>query len=312
MMAAESMDDAAVFTIDAWCQRMLREHAFDSGSLFDEELVSDEAEIMQHAVRDYWRQQVYPLRHEQFKLVRKIWPDVYALESQVQRLLSHAEQFAENATQSLSQFLTSITHEQAEIIAKVKPGWSEKVKLMAEWIAAKREENPKTFSGVKFKVATIDGLLASLQAWADNDDIFVPEQYQDIILKLSQKGIEGAFNKEFRETSIPEVFNAVAPLAEIFSQLEPVEYSLLRHAVAVIDLRIRHLKKNVRQFGFADMLQRLKQALQGENAEALRKRIVQQYPVALIDEFQDTSPDQYAIFDALYQVEKMILRRRYY
>ena len=40
--AAEAMDDAAVFTIDAWCQRMLREHAFDSGCLFDEELQADE------------------------------------------------------------------------------------------------------------------------------------------------------------------------------------------------------------------------------------------------------------------------------
>ena len=37
-LAAEAMDEAAVTTIDAWCQRMLREHAFDSGCLFDEEL----------------------------------------------------------------------------------------------------------------------------------------------------------------------------------------------------------------------------------------------------------------------------------
>jgi exodeoxyribonuclease V beta subunit len=41
-MAAEAMDDAAVHTIDAWCQRMLREHAFDSGCPFDEELAADE------------------------------------------------------------------------------------------------------------------------------------------------------------------------------------------------------------------------------------------------------------------------------
>ena len=34
----------------------------------------------------------------------------------------------------------------------------------------------------------------------------------------------------------------------------------------------------------------------------LQSRISMQYPVALIDEFQDTSPDQYAIFDALYKV----------
>src|SRR4051812_36380521 len=42
VLAAETMDEAAIFTIDAWCQRMLREHAFDSGSLFDEELLGDE------------------------------------------------------------------------------------------------------------------------------------------------------------------------------------------------------------------------------------------------------------------------------
>ena len=60
-MAAESMDDAAVHTIDAWCQRMLREHAFDSGCLFDEELQASEVALVAEAVRDYWRQQVYPL-----------------------------------------------------------------------------------------------------------------------------------------------------------------------------------------------------------------------------------------------------------
>ena len=61
MLAAETMDEAAIFTIDAWCQRMLREHAFDSGSLFDEELVSDEQALFEDAAHDYWRQQVYPL-----------------------------------------------------------------------------------------------------------------------------------------------------------------------------------------------------------------------------------------------------------
>ena len=33
-VAVQWMDEAAVSTIHGWCQRMLREHAFDSGSLF--------------------------------------------------------------------------------------------------------------------------------------------------------------------------------------------------------------------------------------------------------------------------------------
>ena len=40
-MAAELMDEAAISTIHAWCRRMLAEHAFDSGSLFQLELEKD-------------------------------------------------------------------------------------------------------------------------------------------------------------------------------------------------------------------------------------------------------------------------------
>ena len=45
-----AMDDAAVVTIDAWVQRMLREHAFDSGSLFDEELQPDDEAMRDEAI----------------------------------------------------------------------------------------------------------------------------------------------------------------------------------------------------------------------------------------------------------------------
>ena len=49
--AAEAMDDCAVFTIDAWCQRMLREHAFDSGCMFDEEMISSEEALRNDALQ---------------------------------------------------------------------------------------------------------------------------------------------------------------------------------------------------------------------------------------------------------------------
>ena len=41
-IAAQWMDQAAVSTIHSWCQRMLREHAFDSGSLFTQTLETDQ------------------------------------------------------------------------------------------------------------------------------------------------------------------------------------------------------------------------------------------------------------------------------
>ncbi|HAO01533.1 MAG TPA: hypothetical protein DCQ42_07345, partial [Halomonas sp.] len=58
---AEWMDEAAVSTIHSWCYRMLREHAFDSGSLFSLNLENDQQELEQEVVRDYWRTFYYPL-----------------------------------------------------------------------------------------------------------------------------------------------------------------------------------------------------------------------------------------------------------
>ncbi len=54
--------------------------------------------------------------------------------------------------------------------------------------------------------------------------------------------------------------------------------------------------------GFDDLLTRLNDALHKPNGAHLAEIIRQQYPVALIDEFQDTDPVQYRIFDAVYRI----------
>lgn len=46
------------------------------------------------------------------------------------------------------------------------------------------------------------------------------------------------------------------------------------------------------------MLSRLDEALRGDSGETLASAIRQRFPVAMIDEFQDTDPQQYRIFAA--------------
>ena len=75
------------------------------------------------------------------------------------------------------------------------------------------------------------------------------------------------------------------------------------HAADAVATRLQWLKQARRTFGFADLLERLHRAL-GEpgtpEGQALRERIRRQYPVALVDEFQDTSPLQLSIFERVY------------
>ena len=54
-LALQSFDEAQVFTIHSFCQRILQDHAFESGISFDAELVTDPTPLFEQVARDFWR-----------------------------------------------------------------------------------------------------------------------------------------------------------------------------------------------------------------------------------------------------------------
>ena len=301
MLAAETMDEAAIFTIDAWCQRMLREHAFDSGSLFDEELVSDESALLEDAVRDYWRQQVYRLNSKALATLCDCWPDVTTLEQAIRPLVARVELLGATPNESMGTLIERIQAEQTAQLDLLKLGWFDRADRMEAWIAAQQSAAPKCFSGVKLKASNVRKWFDALRNWASDRSAVTPASFEKAWQRLSPDGISEACNKGYDLVTPPD-FAQMEVLKAALDAIEPLKFSLIRHAVSAVATRVAELKQSTRQFGFADMLTRLKLALLGDNGSALRTRIVQQFPVALIDEFQDTSPEQYQIFDALYKV----------
>lgn len=305
MLAAETMDEAAIFTIDAWCQRMLREHAFDSGSLFDEELVSDEAALFEDAAHDYWRQQVYPLDAKLLEPLLECWADVGQLKASVRELAARRdwlERGSDSPGEKLGALIGRLQRFQRSRVLELKEGWSGRANRMEQWINAEREAAPKCFHGAKMKPESVAKWFDALRNWAQDDHLVHPDLNQTAWNRLGPDGLLDACAKGYAP-SIPADFDEVPRLRAALEELEPLKHALYRHAALAIARRMEELKRNARQFGFADMLDRLQQALQGDNGGALRQRIIDQYPVALVDEFQDTAPNQYRIFDLLYRVD---------
>ena len=58
--ALYSFDDASIFTIHGFCQRALLENAFESGSLFDTELTTDQSALVRQVCDDFWRTRIMP------------------------------------------------------------------------------------------------------------------------------------------------------------------------------------------------------------------------------------------------------------
>src|ERR1017187_2041422 len=57
--ALYGFDEAPIYTIHGFCQRVLRDRAFETGNLFDTELVTDQTPLLRQLVEDYWRKQFY-------------------------------------------------------------------------------------------------------------------------------------------------------------------------------------------------------------------------------------------------------------
>jgi exodeoxyribonuclease V beta subunit len=302
VLAAETMDEAAIFTIDAWCQRMLREHAFDSGSLFDEELVSDERALFEDAAHDYWRQHVYPLNSSALGAVLGCWSDVRKMKASVRDLVQRTAMLGMLEAEPLASLVARLQRAQQAELARLKEGWHARANEMEAWIAAQQQVNPKCFNGNMMRAASLPKWFEALRAWALDEARVHPDLNETAWKRLGTEGLTEAFSKNF-SADVPACFDCTRELRAALEAIEPLSHALVRHAAGHIARRTAELKEQRRQFGFADMLARLKDALEGANGEALRRRIVTQYPVALIDEFQDTSPDQYRIFDLLYRVD---------
>lgn len=300
--AAEAMDDASVHTIDAWCQRMLREHAFDSGCLFDEELQPNETQMLRQAAQDYWRQQVYPLQAEALDTVLAQWGSVWALVEDVRSLVEKPLP-AVDAGRDLADLLSSLAEERGARLAEIKRAWSPRIEAMAAWL--ERELTQKKPKVVNLQWHHVEGWLKVLRHWVADADADVPALTETAWERLTHDDLV-ARAKGPLPPDLPEGFEAMALLRTSLAALPDARPRLRAHALTRIRQRMQHLKRQAGRYGYADMLQRLDDALdereRGAHAAELRRRILAQYPAALIDEFQDTSPRQLSIFDRVYRI----------
>jgi exodeoxyribonuclease V beta subunit len=58
-LALQSFDEAPIFTIHGFCARVLADRAFESGVLFETELVTDQSRFVHEVVDDFWRAHFY-------------------------------------------------------------------------------------------------------------------------------------------------------------------------------------------------------------------------------------------------------------
>ncbi|MGO2398869.1 MAG: exodeoxyribonuclease V subunit beta [Halomonas sp.] len=295
-LAAEWMDEAAVSTIHSWCYRMLREHAFDSGSLFSLNLENDQRELEQDVVRDYWRSFYYALESDALESIVSYWQSPDDLHASLQRLLPECDALGEQRPEPL-QTLTNCQAARAAKLSALKAPW-------AAWLndvvpALEEAAQQKAFKGQSFNAKSRANWLGALRDWCTSD-ADRPQLTDAAWRRMTPEGMADIW--KVGTPPCPEVWEALAQLPGELNALPEPRNDLLIHAVQWCRKRLEREQERRAEMGPNDLLTHLDRALQGPNKEALAAQIQRQFPVALIDEFQDTDPIQYRIFNAVYNV----------
>lgn len=284
LLAAErQMDEAAVFTIHGFCQRMLKQNAFESGALFETEFLTDDSQLRLQAVSDYWRAEFYPVDKTLASAVRALWPSPATLLREMNGWLDNSE--LEMRPPAGDETLAARHQAAMARIEAVKSEWLAQV----DEIRRQTEGQIKLYTGKNY-----EGWLAKIGDWAQDPSsgYTLPKDLE----RFGQTTLEAKLSKGKAVPTLP-LFGEIDVL---LASRPGIRDLILQRAAVVVRSRMQASKRQAHQLSFDDLLKDLDGALGSSLGERLCERIRATYRVAMIDEFQDTDPQQYRIFHRLY------------
>ncbi|MFS2225443.1 exodeoxyribonuclease V subunit beta [Pantoea sp. B65] len=287
LLAAErQMDEAAIFTIHGFCQRMLNLNAFESGMLFEQQLIEDEHTLRRQATADFWRRHCYPLPLAIARVIAAEWSGPDALLSTLSPWLQ-----GESPTLKYPPALDeTLSERHARLIARID-------RLKAQW----RQAAPELLaliadSGVdkrSYSSKHLPNWLEKIGQWAQEQT----ESYS--LPKDLERFTQSTLTDKTKKGEAPQ-HALFAAIEQFLAQPLSLRDLVIARALQEIRFATRQEKRLRAQLGFDDLLSRFDEALQQPAGPLLASTIRNRYPVALIDEFQDTDPQQYRIFRTLY------------
>ncbi len=292
LLAVHGFDEAAIFTIHGFCQRALQDAAFEAGGDFDAELTADDREIIDALLADAWRSELADAdpAWARFLVKQKITP-VWLR----QRLRSHLGKPYLRVEPSGPQAAVDLSG--------IEPAWRRAAEL---WQATGKAWLDELSAHGGLSQSTHKTL--KFQPWANELDAWFADpaaiyDAPDGLLKFGARAL-GKACKKGHVAPLCELAEALDMLSDALAEALPAgRQRLVALQVSLLERLNRELperKAAQRLLAFDDLLNRLDMALQGPVGDDLAASLRSSYPLALIDEFQDTDPIQYAIFDRIY------------
>jgi exodeoxyribonuclease V beta subunit len=288
--ALRAFDEAAIFTIHGFCQRVLKRHAFESGMAFESELREDQSLLVEEVVCDFWADRLSAASQQFVAALASNDVTIDSLVRLVKRAASSPDLVVIPAAHP--EPIERLERAYADAGATVAALWAQHATEI-ERVLAQRGLNGNIYGPGKMR-----GMFSDVLPRAAS---FSASDLPDRIKYLTPAGMK--CNKDY-----------VAPKHAFFDACGHwwtaccnLRTALQQHVIAfqhdVLEFARRELARRSDEagsLGFDDLLLRLSAALDSAVGDELIRSIRTTHKAALIDEFQDTDPVQCDVFRRIY------------
>ena len=296
-----NFDDSLISTIHGFCQKVLREEALLAGSSFDAEISREDTQL-DEATEDFWRE--YVAENSDSETGRYKLETLYSFKKR-NTDSAHPETLKSVLLDLFKKPYAEIEGEKMDGIdnyiedvlslrEKMKESWDE-YRTFIEKAFLDCDLAYYTSKNVASRTNKIEDFLNSNLSGNEVIDQlkYFRWSYINDDSNLTKNGMKKPGHCEF--------FDLVDEYTELISDVDKVKTTILLDAYESIKIRSLKLKSESETYSYDDLLIKLRDVMtQGANAENLARKLRKRYSVALVDEFQDTDPIQYEIFDKIY------------
>lgn len=286
-----NFEEAQISTIHGFCQRLLKEYSIEFGVSSKFEILPDESDLIQDEIDHFWRAFIEEKEDDFEQAVQKFIVD---LGYHPDKLQLHVKNVLHNSYSTLIPDVPDTQHFKS-IYADVKSAF---YSLRAAFLEEETKLREVLERGVLNKTnynRNAPIALKSILNWVHSDIVPLVPVYK---LELFSSSI---YEKVTKGNSIPDlaVTNRVDEYLELSEQFQLLEVFFLKKAINEIIEKVKAAKSNRDLLSYDDLLSTVEIGVSNRDS-GLVKSLRKKYPIAFIDEFQDTDPVQYSIFKSLY------------
>ena len=299
-----NFDRSAISTIHGFCHRVLQNHAFETGHLFDAQLIQDPQHLIQELADDYWRRYITaaPLELAAYAAGKLNGPEALAKLIQFQ---CHPR--AHLLPPPIKPLLRAVRPWRALAlrVADQWPAWREDLAAILSSPALKATYYGKcSDSPDSPRNQKVAALLSTMDFWNAQYPLFEGfDRFTSQFLVKATKKNHPIAQHPFLDLCQAAWQQYQQMVSQLAAYLRYLKVRLLKEAAN----RLRSKKNRLNGVSFDDLLNLVHEALVGGGRAGLTRSIQQRYRVALVDEFQDTDSQQYAIFSQLFSDPQQML-----